>query len=366
MKIANLDTALLNEAFRVALLLAPPSGGTLTFAAKNGALTIHSTSDYNRCSILLPAVLEGSALFALPVEALKDAVKATKTVSLEIPEGTSALQITSVGTAKYRARLAIMDALIPDPVEFSGNEVEFTKEQLKWLKDALVAVSLKPQTLLSPYTPAIIRMTSEGGFAACAHFGHMAFTSSDTVKGSLDVTLPYDTIRSVLDAFEGDDCTVSFSSSALRVKNAILDVVLALPDLRDAATIEQALEISELAKESSGESVVLDYTEVKDFMARCKAIREKSKLEIAFDATKESTRIHAETTLGDAQMDLAGSVKRPVQFKIDAETFEELLAKSDKKEILLGADPEAGFVVMSNGPTFMVISMNTESYEDDQ
>lgn len=365
MKIANLDTALLNEAFRVALLLAPPSGGTLTFAAENGALTIHSSSDYNRCSILLPAVLEGSALFALPVEALKDAVKATKTVSLEIPEGTSALQVKSAGAAKYRARLAIMDALIPDPVEFSGDEVAFTKEQLQWLKDAIAAVSLKPQTLLSPYTPAIIRLTKDGAFAACAHFGHMAFTSSDTVKGDLDVTLPYDTIRSVLDAFDGDECTVSFSSSALRVKNDVLDVILALPDLRDAATIDQALEIAEMAKEASGESVVMDYKEVKDFMARCKSIREKSKLELAFEATKEATRIHAETTLGDAQMELAGSVKKPVQFKIDAETFEELLAKSDKKEISLGSDEEAGFVVMNNGPTYMVISMNTASYEDD-
>lgn len=365
MKIDNLDTALLNEAFRVALLLAPPSGGTLTFAAENGALTIHSTSDYNRCSILLPAVLEGSALFALPVEALKDAVKATKTVSLEIPEGTSALQVKSAGTAKYRARLAVMDALAPEPVEFSGEEVPFTKEQLQWIKDALAAVSLKPQTLLSPYTPAIIRLTKTGGFAACAHFGHMSFTSSDTVKGDLDVTLPYDTIRAVLDAFEGDECTVSFSSSALRVKNAVFDVVLALPDLRDAATIDQALEIAEMAKETAGECVVLDYKEVKDFMARCKAIREKSKLELAFDAKKESTRIHTETTLGDAEMEFAGSVRKPVQFKIDAETFEELLAKSDKKEISLSADEDAGFVVMNNGPTFMVISMNTESYEDD-
>jgi len=365
MKIANLDTALLNDAFRVALLLAPPSGGTLTFAAANGALTIHSSSDYNRCSINLPAVLEGSALFALPVEALKDAVKATKTVSLEIPEGTSALQVKSAGTAKYRARLAVMDALIPDPVDFSGDEVPFTTEQLRWLKDALAAVSLKPQTLLSPYTPAIIRLTKTGGFVACAHFGHMAFTSNDTVTGNLDVTLPYDTIRSVLDAFEGDDCIVSFSSSALRVKNAVFDVILALPDLRDAATIDQALEIAEMAKATSGESVVMDYKEVKDFMARCKAIREKSKLELAFEATKEFTRIHAETTLGDSEIEMAGSMKKPVKFKIDAETFEELLAKSDKKDIALSADEDAGFVVMSNGPTYMVISMNTASYEDD-
>jgi hypothetical protein len=365
MKIENLDTALLNEAFRVALLLAPPSGGTLTFAAENGALTIHSSSDYNRCSILLPAVLEGSALFALPVEALKDAVKSTKTVTLEIPEGTSALQVKSAGTAKYRARLAVLDALLPDAVEFEGNEKAFTKEQLHWLKDALAAVSLKPQTLLSPYTPAIIRLNKDGGFVACAHFGHMSFTSSDSVTGNLDVTLPYDTIRSVLDAFEGDDCTVSFSSSALRVQNAILDVVLALPDLRDAASIDQALEIADMAKESAGEAVVLEYKEVKDFMARCKAIREKSKLEITFDATKEATTIAAVTTLGDAQMELAGSVKKPVKFAIDAETFEELLAKSDKKEIHLGADEDAGFVVMNNGPTYMVISMNTESYEDD-
>jgi hypothetical protein len=360
MKIENLETALLNEAFRVALLLAPPSGGTLTFAAENGALTIHSSSDYNRCSILLPATLEGSALFALPVEALKDAVKATKTVTLEIPEGTSALTVKSAGTAKYRARLAVMDALIPDPVKFSGDEVAFTKEQLGWIKDALVSVSLKPQTLLSPYTPAIIRLTKDGGFAACAHFGHMSFTSSDTVTGDLDVTLPYDTIRSVLDAFDGDDCKISFSSSALRVQNDILDVILALPDLRDAATIEQALEIAEMAKETSGESVVLDYKEVKDFLARCKAIREKSKLELEFSAAKEATSIRAETTLGDVQIELAGSVKHPVKFKIDAETFEELLSKSDKKEILLGADEDAGFVVTSNGPTYMVISMNTD------
>lgn len=361
MKIENLDTALLNEAFRVALLLAPPSGGTLTFAAENGSLKIHSSSDYNRCSILLPAVLEGSALFALPVEALKDAVKATKQVTLEIPEGTSALQVKSAGTAKYRARLAVMDALEPEDVEFSGDEKSFTKEQLDWLKNALAEVSLKPQTLLSPYTPAIIRMTKSGAFVACAHFGHMAFTSSDTVTGDLDVTLPYDTIRSVLDAFEGDDCTVSFSSSALRVQNAILDVVLALPDLRDAATIDQVLEVAEMAKESAGESVVLDYKEVKDFMARCKAIREKSKLEITFTATKEATLLKAVTTLGDAQMEFPASVKAKTQFAIDAETFEELLAKSDKKEVALGADEDAGFVVMSNGPTHMIISMNTES-----
>lgn len=364
MKIENLDTALLNEAFRVALLLAPPSGGTLTFAAEDGKLKIHSSSDYNRCSILLPAILEGSALFALPVEALKDAVKATKQVTLEIPDGTSALQVKSAGTAKYRARLAVMDALEPEDVEFSGEEKTFTKDQLKWLKDALTEVSLKPQTLLSPYTPAIIRMTKTGAFAACAHFGHMAFTSSDTVSGDLDVTLPYDTIRSVLDAFEGDDCIVSFSSSALRVQNAVLDVVLALPDLRDAATIDQVLEVSELAKDSSDTPVVLDYKEVKDFMARCKAIREKSKLEILFEATKEATTLKAVTTLGDAQMEFPASVKRKIQFAIDAETFEELLAKSDKKEVALCANDDAGFVVMNNGPTHMIISMNTESGED--
>lgn len=364
MKIENLDTALLNEAFRVALLLAPPSGGTLTFAAEDGKLKIHSSSDYNRCSILLPAVLEGSALFALPVEALKDAVKATKQVTLEIPDGTSALQVKSAGTAKYRARLAVMDALEPEDVEFSGEEKTFTKDQLKWLKDALTEVSLKPQTLLSPYTPAIIRMTKAGAFAACAHFGHMAFTSSDTVTGDLDVTLPYDTIRAVLDAFEGDDCTVSFSTSALRVQNAVLDVVLALPDLRDAASIDQVLEVSELAKDAADSPVILDYKEVKDFMARCKAIREKAKLEIIFEATKEATTLKAVTTLGDAQMEFPASVKRKTQFAIDAETFEELLAKSDKKEVALCANDDAGFVVMNNGPTHMIISMNTESEED--
>lgn len=364
MKIDNLDTALLNEAFRVALLLAPPSGGNLTFSAEDGSLTIHSSSDYNRCSVLLPATLEGSALFALPLEALKDAVKSTKTVTLEIPEGSSALHVKSSGTAKYRARLAVMDALDPDEVKFEGNEKSFTTEQLRWLKDSLAAVSLKPQTLLTPYTPAIIQMNEKGAFVACAHFGHMSFTSSPDVKGNLDVTLPYDTIRSVLDAFEGDDCVVSFNSSALRVQNAVLDVVLALPDLRDAATIDQVMEVAEMAKDASGSKVVLDYKDIKDFMARCKAIREKAKLELVFDATKESTIVSATTTLGDSQMEFPASVKTATQFAIDAETFEELLAKSDKKEVVMSADSDAGFVVMNSGPTFMVISMNSDSQDD--
>lgn len=360
MKIENLETALLNEAFRVALLLAPPSAGNLTFFAENGSLKIHSSSDYNHCAIQLPAVLEGSALFALPVEALKDAVKSTKQVTLEIPEGTSALQIKSSGTAKYRARLAVMDALEPEAIEFSGEEKVFTKEQLQWLKQALSDVSLKPQTLLSPYTPAIIRMTDKGAFVACAHFGHMAFTSDKDVKGDLDVTLPYDTIHAVLDAFEGDDCVVSFSSSALRVKNEIFDVVLALPDLRNDVTIDQVLEVAEMAKAAAGESIVLDYKEVKDFMARCKAIREKSKLEIAFNANKDAIILSAKTTLGDAQMEFPASTKSKIQFAIDAETFEELLLKSDKTQVVLFADDDAGFVSMQNGNTHMVISMNAD------
>lgn len=355
MHIKQIDADLLQEAIRIALRLSPPISGNLTVEAKSGQLFLHSAAELSRCSILVPCDLGDSedVLFALPVDALRDATKGRKELMMKL-ENT----LLIIKSGKYLVKLTVQDAIEQDDVSATKDAKiwKMTAEQMTWLKGAVANIALKPTQNITTFMPVMMRFTEKSAFVSCVDENHMMFTTTKTINGDLDISLPLETITAVLDVFNKIDCEILVTNSALYVRNKFVDVVLALPDARD--TIDSAI-VREKAREAlklDGAVVELNKKEVTDFLANAKSVSDKSRPELQVQTEKGSVLLTVQTTIGTAKTRLVAKTNSAVEFRIDLEYFEEAIKKS-KEVTFKYAD---SFIIVYCTDAYSLISLNQE------
>ncbi len=322
---ATIDASIIGEAIRVALRLSPPITEAFILQAKKNRLHLISVGELSKCTILLPCEVEGTALFAVPTEALKDATAGRADVTLTYDK-----TMLKVKKGTYSTSLTTLDAIEPDPDEkIEGDHWKISADQLKWLKGAVTGVSLRATQNLTTFMPVSLKLGSKSAFVSCYDANHMAFTSSKEVTGKMSLTLPLDLLTAVLDTFTAVECEMTVSKSAVKVRNQIIDVVLSLPDVEDEVlAVEDVMEKAKEARTAEVKTTEVAKKEVVAFLINAKSVATRERSEIDVTVEPGAVVFQVKTTNGTSRIKLKAATKDQQTFKIDYEYFDEAVRRS--------------------------------------
>lgn len=320
----SLELDALNSAFDTVTKLAPPSSGNITISSVKGRVSVVSLSDISRCAIVLPCKVDTDGDFAVPLQALRDAVKGRKELVLNYAN--TMLNITS---GSYKAVLATVDVVPLDELDKEETvEWKITAEQGDWLKTALKAVALKPTVLLSSWMPAGIKLTDKGAFVACFDTQHMSWVNSKEITGDFECVLPIDTMQNIMDAFSKSAFVLEQGKSFITVRNKLTKVVLNVPTTDDLPSLQQVREKIIEAGKVKAATFTFAKADLDAFLANSKAVLSKERAELVVEGDKE-IRLSIKTVQGEVKAKLKGTGKGT--FKIDLEYLQELTSKAPEE-----------------------------------
>lgn len=356
--LAKIDALILQEAIRVVLRLSPPITGNVSLESDGRQVKLHSVAELSRCTVLLPCEVKGKAFFAVPTEALRDAVKGRSDITMEYDK-----TLLKIKSGRYSTALTTLDAIDIEPDEaVEGKTWTITPEQLAWLKEAVTSVTLKPTLNMTAFMPVSVRLTPKSAFVSCYDNNRMTFTSTKEITGDLDVTLPLDTLTAVLDTFNKVECEMKVTAATLIVKNPILDVVLALPatDEDSAISTEMVREKAVEASKVEGLSVDVDKKSLTMFLdnARAVATKERSELSVKTEAGKLSMSV--KTTNGISRASMKAVVRKDSEFKLDFEFFDEIVRKCGDSVSFKFVDDQSAFIMVKAKDARALIALNQE------
>lgn len=321
----KIEAAAIQEALRVIGRLAAPDSGNVTVSSNGKKVFIHSSSETSRCSINVPASVEGKAgTFAISMNALRDATKGRKELGVEY-----AKTMCRIKSGAYRCELATVDALeIETSEEERGTKIEFSGEQAAWVKSAVSTVALKPTALLSSFMPIGLKLTSKGAFVSCYDVNHMAFLNSDEVKGDVELRLPLDTLAAVLDAFGSAPFVLELGKASVLVSNKLVKVFLSLPqEEENELQLSDVIETAKAAKKAEGQTLVVPKEEFIAFLDNSRAIATKERSEIKISVADGKLKMEVTTVQGSARASVKVKSKN-CDFAIDFEYLDEAVRKA--------------------------------------
>lgn len=321
----KIEAAAIQEALRVIGRLAAPDSGNVTVSSNGKKVFIHSSSETSRCSINVPASVEGKAgTFAISMNALRDATKGRKELEIEY-----AKTMCRIKSGAYRCELATVDALeIEASDEERGTKLEFSGEQAAWVKSAVATVALKPTALLSSFMPVGLKLTNKGAFVACYDVNHLAFLNSDEIKGDMEFKLPLDTLTAVLDAFGGAPFVLELGKASVQVANKLVKVNLSLPqEEENELQLSDVIETAKAAKKAEGQTLVIPKDEFIAFLDNSRAIATKERSEIKISVADGKLKMEVTTVQGSAKASLKVKSKS-CDFSIDFEYLDEAVRKA--------------------------------------
>ncbi|QDH83410.1 DNA polymerase III beta subunit, sliding clamp [Achromobacter phage Motura] len=349
---AKIESASIQDALKTVLRLAAPASGNITLDVQD-KIYLRSFGELNQCHVKLPGTPKGKASFSIPATTLQDAVKGRKEVSLEFKN--TMLNITA---GSYKADLATVDAIMLEAPQSEGKPevVKISGEQAQWLKQAVTAVSLKPNVIVSAFMPCGIKLTKKGAYVACFDSTHMAFIKSKEITGDCEFVLPLDTVQAVLDIFAHSDFTMEISTSNIRVKNKVAQVILAVPELdQGLPKLTQVISTSEEAIAAKGKSIEVPRQDLLAFLDNSRAVAIKERAEIECSAKETKVQFAMKTANGNTKVTLDCKAKA-VSFKVDFEQFDEVVRKSGDAvsiRVVNGA-----FLLAQTPKTVMIVGLN--------
>lgn len=357
---AKIDTDILQEAIRVILRLSPPVSGNVTINSDGRSLWLHSAAELSRCSVLIPCTVTGKALFAIPTQSLADASKGHATLDMVYDK----TMLTLKG-GRYKASLTTVDALQIEEndtaEEEKGKKWKVTVDQLQWLKSAVSAVALKPTQNVTTFMPVSVKLTSKSAFVSCYDEQHMAFTSSKEITGDLELLLPIETLNNVLDAFSKVSCVMIVTASSLIVRNKLVSVVLALPEIENENTIRDPEQVRETAREAmkaDGTGIELDKKALSGFLDNCRAVATKERPELMVATKQGKIRFEVKTTNGVVNTIMPSGIQKSVRFKIDFEFFDEAVRKCSDQVVFKLVDDS--FLTFKTKNTNLLVALNQD------
>ena len=352
----NMESQALHSALNVVSKVAVSQDGSVTLAGEGGKLIIHSVGDLSRCSLTVPAEVTGKNFeFAIPLDALRDSTKGRESVEMSW-DGTQ-LQIRS---KSYKSDLMTLDPIARDSIDkVESNEWTLSPEQGAWLKSALAAVGLKPTALLASFMPVSVKLTAKGAFVACYDNQHMAFLYSKEATGDLELTLPLDTLNTILDVLSGQAFKMRVSSSRVELKSKQASILLSLPSMDDSISISDVMAKTKEVSSAKGTALVLPKAEVIAFLDNARAVLGKERAELNVSAKNGKTVFTVQTVRGTTAASIKSEVSKGVEFNIDYEYTQELVSKikADTLELaVVGSD----FVSSKSGSTCFLVALNQQ------
>jgi hypothetical protein len=360
----KIESVFIQEALKVALRLAPPLTENVNISVDDKKMYLISASELAKCTILIPGEVEGSAIFGVSVQALQDATKGRSEVELTFDKS-----MLIVKSGRYQAKLATVDAIQSENAEAKkeseGKEQEqkwkLTAEQATWLKQAVTQVALKPSSVTTTFMPISVSLTDKASFVSCYDMNHMAFTKSKEVTGDLSLTLPVETFNAILEVFNKTAFNLTVSSSALRIRNKVVDAVLSLPDTdsEEVISVKDVMAKSKEALTTDGLFVDVARSEIQQFLDNARAViaKERSELQLIGEAGKLTLSVV--TTNGQVKSTVKAAIKKGFKFNIDAEYFSEAVSKCQVDVLKLKLVEEA-FLMIAAKDSHFVIALNQE------
>jgi hypothetical protein len=349
------EAASIQEALRVIGRLAAPDSGNVTISSNGKKIHIHASSETARCSVNIPATVEGKAgTFAISMNALRDATKNRKELEIEYSK-----TMCKIKSGSYKCDLATVDALEMEPVEEEKTKtIEFDAEQAVWIRSAVSTVALKPTALLSSFMPVGLKLTPKGAFVACYDVNHMAFLNSDEVKGDTELKLPLDTLTAVLDAFGNTAFALKIGKASVAVANKLVKVNLSLPqEEENELTLVEVIETAKAAKKAEGQALVVPKEDVLSFLENSRAIATKERSEVKVAVEDGKLRLEVTTVQGSAKAQIKVKSKN-CKFAIDFEQFDEAVRKGGENvEMKLVKDE---FLAVHLKNSTVILSLNQE------
>ncbi len=356
----SVSASIIQEALRVVARCAPPTlTGNVTLESNGKRLLLKSASDTARCVVLIPGSVSGEAMFAIPIDALRDATKGREDLELTLEKS-----MLVVKGGRYQTKLSTVDAIATDDIEASDKDAATWKlnpDQAKWLKTAVAQVSLKSNVSIESFMPVSVKLSSKAAFVSCYDNNHMAFVSSKDIQGDLDVTLPLDTFNAVLDVFNELECQITVTKAALKVKNKVVNVTLSLPDQegQEVIAIDSVIEKAKEAMKTEGKAIVVGRSEIQKFLENAKSVATKERSEISVTTEVGKLNLGVVTTSGSSKTTIKADVKAKLKFAVDYEFFSEAVAKgTEELNIKVVAD---AFLMISGKTSHNVMALNQES-----
>lgn len=345
----NVELAALQYAVDTAMRLAPPVSGNLSFTVKNKNLVVTSVAELGRCTVVVVCKLSGEDEFAVPAQALKDAIKGRS--ELELVYANSTLTVKS---GKYKTELVTVDVVPPDEVDKEETkDWKITAETGEWIRSSLRLVQLKPTVIFSTWIPVAVHLSSKGAFICCYDQQHMNWVSSKEVKGDFDCVLPFDTMNSIIDVFTKSTFTMQHAASYVRVRNKIVDAYLSVPDMKEIPTIAQVRERAKDASSAEGKAWKFGKSDLLVFMDNARAIIGKERAELSFDGG-EGLKLEVRTGLGTSKTMIKGKGKG--DFKVDYEYFQELVVKAPEEVMMTVVDKSFISLQLQNSSALLALN----------
>jgi DNA polymerase III sliding clamp (beta) subunit (PCNA family) len=346
----ELELEALQNTLEMVSKLAPPTSGSLTFSSNGNRLTAISSSDLSRIKTVLPCKVEGEGEFAIPIQALKDAVKGRAKLSLEYRNA-----VLSVQSGRYKADLATVDVIPLDELDTEeSKDWTLGVEQANWLKKALRDVSLRPTSLLSTWMPAGIKITPKSGFVACYDTQHMSWTSTKEISGEFECVMPIETMINIVDVFGKAQFTICQMRNRVEVKTKLTSVILNLPTTDELPPLQDVQNKIKEASKIEGKTFQFKKEMISTFMDNAKAVIGKERAELIVEKNDKGIEASIRTGQGQVKAQIAG--KGEGQFKIDYEYFSESLSKCE--EVVTINVVEDAFMSMKLKNNSVIIALN--------
>lgn len=353
----SIETDAIQEAIRVITRLAPPVSGNVTITSDGKKVFMHSNSEVSRCSVNMPADVSGKASsFSIAIAALRDGTKGRKKLDL-IYEKT----LCKIKSGAYKCDLPTSDAMDLDhDSEEKSKPMKLTAEQAAWLKTAVSTVALRPTELIAAFMPISLKLTSKGAFVACYDTNHMAFINSSEITGDMEMKLPVDILSAVLDAFAKSAFKLELSNSSLYVSNALIKVVLALPQKDEKELeLEDIIEMAKTSRGAKGQEIEVQKADLVSFLDNARAVATKERSEIKLNAEAGKMRLEVVTANGSTKGVLKAACKALSPILIDFEFLDEAVRKSGESVVMKVVKDE--FIAFKLKEGTVIVSMNQEA-----
>jgi hypothetical protein len=298
----------------------------------------------------VPCEVSGDGEFAVPMQALRDAIKGHKAIDLVYANATLTIKAGS-----YSAALTTVDVIPLDPLDDEKTkDWKLTTDQAQWLRTALKTVALKPTSIFSTWMPAGIKLTEKSAFVVCYDEQHMNWVSSKEVTGEFECVLPIDTLTNIIEVFHKGSFVFKQGAANIVVKNKLITVVLSVPSSDDLPTIDQVQKKIREAAKVDGQTFAFEQQDLLTFLDNARSVIGKERAEVSVRSDEGKLKLEVKTGQGAVRNVIKG--KGRGGFKVDYEYIQEMAQKGNASLELNVVDK--AFIGMKLAASSAIVALN--------